>query len=173
MPERAEGLEKRAATDDAQQLPPGTAMGMAMGAAMAPADPAPLGTVRVRTKVRRGVDLAAAPSRRHEAWGRRGGGLRAGGGGVRTGVAERLGGEALQGCEPTVALGPWGWGGQGCRARGGGARPRPLEHDAQPDECDQRELGEEQRRDHGSGRDKARCLLNSVENYLRTALRVR
>src|SRR5713101_7349891 len=67
-----------------------------------------------------------------------------------TGVAVRLGGEALKGCEHTVALWPWGWGGQGCWARDGGvARPRPMEHDAQPYECDQRELVEEKMRYHG------------------------
>ena len=47
--ERAEGLQKVAVTDDAQQLPPGTATGMAIGAEIAPADPAPIGTVRVGT----------------------------------------------------------------------------------------------------------------------------
>src|SRR5712692_2903621 len=67
-----------------------------------------------------------------------------------TGVAVRLGGEALEGGEQTVALWPWGWGGQGCWARDGGvARPRPMEHDAQPYECDQRELVEEKMRYHG------------------------
>src|SRR5712691_10602094 len=67
-----------------------------------------------------------------------------------TGVAVRLGGEALKGCEHTVAVWPWGWGGQGCWARDGGvARPRPMEHDAQPYECDQRELVEEKMRYHG------------------------
>jgi hypothetical protein len=67
-----------------------------------------------------------------------------------TGVAMRFVGEARKGGGLTVALWPWGWGGQGCRAHGGGvARPRPMEHDAQPDECDQRELVEEKMRDHG------------------------
>jgi hypothetical protein len=45
--ERAEGLEKIAATGDTQQLPPGPAMGMAIGAEIAPAHPAPIGTVRI------------------------------------------------------------------------------------------------------------------------------
>jgi hypothetical protein len=71
-------------------------------------------------------------------------------GGVLTGVAVRLCNEARKGGGLPVALGPWGWGGQGCRARGGGvARPHPLSHDAQPYECDQRELLEEKRRYHG------------------------
>ena len=41
MKERPEGLEKIAATGDAQQLPPGTAIGMAIGAEIAPAHPSP------------------------------------------------------------------------------------------------------------------------------------
>ncbi len=150
MQERAKRLEKRAATGDTQQLPPGTPIGMAMGPEIPPGDPAPIRTVRVRTKVRGGVDLAAAPPQGHEAWWRRCGGLRAGRGGVRTGVAVRLCDDACKGFRRTAPLRPWGWGGQGCRARGGGvARPRPLEHDAQPYECDQRELREEKRRHHG------------------------
>ncbi len=61
-----------------------------------------------------------------------------------------LGMKPSKGFGRTVALRAWGWRGQGCRARGGGvARPPPLEHDAQPDECDQRELVEEKRRHHG------------------------
>src|SRR6266498_5731693 len=43
---------------------------MAIGAEIAPADPAPIGTVRVRAEVRRGVHLAAAPPRGHDARGR-------------------------------------------------------------------------------------------------------
>src|SRR5215510_281511 len=39
MKNRAEGLQKRAATGNAQQLPPGTAIGVAIGAEVAPADP--------------------------------------------------------------------------------------------------------------------------------------
>jgi hypothetical protein len=70
MKERAEGLQKRATTDHTQQLPPGTTAGMAIGAEIAPAHPAPIGTVRVRAEVRRGVDLAAAPPRGHDARGR-------------------------------------------------------------------------------------------------------
>ena len=88
--DRAEGLEKIATTDHTQQLPPGTATGMAIGAEIAPAHPAPIGTVRVRAEMRRGVDLTAAPSRQDDARWRSGGGVRAGGAGVLTGVAVRL-----------------------------------------------------------------------------------
>ena len=68
MEERAAGLEKIAPTGHTQQLPPGTAIGMAIGPEIAPADPAAIGTVRVRAEVCRGVDLASAPSRWHDAW---------------------------------------------------------------------------------------------------------
>src|SRR6266853_1136253 len=53
-------------------------------------------------------------------------------------------------CGLTVAL--WSRAGElRCRRTHGGGvtRPRPLEHEAQPYECDQRELVEEQMRDHG------------------------
>src|SRR5262249_61614794 len=43
----AEGLEKVATTRDAEQLAPGTTIGMAIGAEIPPAHPAAIGTVRV------------------------------------------------------------------------------------------------------------------------------
>jgi hypothetical protein len=61
MKDRAKGLEKIAATGDAQQLPPGPATGMAIGTEIAPAHPAPIGTVWVGAEMHGGVDLAAAP----------------------------------------------------------------------------------------------------------------
>src|SRR2546430_5225895 len=68
-----------------------------------------------------------------------------------TGVAGRLFDEAFKGFRLTVALGRWGWGLRCRRTYGGGVTwPHPLEHDAQPYECDQRELVEEQMRDHGT-----------------------
>src|SRR5216683_2032562 len=130
MEEGAEGLEKRATTDHTQQLPPGTAIGMAIGAEIAPSRPSPIGTVRVRAEMRGGVDLASSPPRGHDARWRGAGCLRAEVAGVRTGVAGRLGGEARKGCELTVALGHWGCGLRCRRARGGGvAGPRPMEYD--------------------------------------------
>src|SRR5215471_14062181 len=63
--ERPKGLEKVTTTDHTQQLPPGTPIGMAIGAEIAPAHPAAIETVRVRAEVRRGVHLAAAPPRGH------------------------------------------------------------------------------------------------------------
>src|SRR5262245_49507341 len=77
---------------------------------------------------------------------------------MRTGVAVRLGGEACKGCGLTRALWPWGWRLRCGRTPGGEvAGPRPLEHDAQPDECDQRELVEKQMRDHGKTPSCACC----------------
>src|SRR5262249_31243946 len=102
--DRAESLQKVAATDGAQQLPPGTATGMAIGTEIAPAHPAPIGTVWIRAEMGGGVHLTAAPPRGHDAWWRRGGGLWAEVAGVRTGVAMRLGGEARKGCGLTRAL---------------------------------------------------------------------
>src|SRR5262245_28203385 len=63
MKERAEGLQKIAAADHAQQLAPGTATGMAIGAEIAPAHPAPIATIRVRAAMGGGVDLTTASSR--------------------------------------------------------------------------------------------------------------
>src|SRR2546429_4115696 len=103
MKDRAEGLEKIAATGNAQQLPPGTATRMAIGAEIAPAHPAAIGTVRVRAEVRRGIHLASAPPRGHDARGRACRGLWARVGAVRTGVAVRLGGEPRKGCGHTLA----------------------------------------------------------------------
>src|SRR5262250_51081 len=105
MKNRAQGFEKIAATHDAQQLSPGTAIRMAIGAEIAPADPAAIGTVGVWAKVRRGIHLTAAPPRGHEARGRACGGLWARVGAVRTGVAVRLGSEARKGFGLTRALG--------------------------------------------------------------------
>src|SRR6266446_3344247 len=109
MEERPERLEKVAAADHTQPLPPGTATGMAIGADIPPSDPALVPTVRIRAEMGGGVDLASSPPRGHEAWWSCGG-LRAGGGGVLTGVAGRLGGEACKGLGLTVALGQWGCG---------------------------------------------------------------
>ena len=104
MAERPERLEKGAAAGNAQQLPPGTATGVAIGAEIAPAHPAPIGTVRVGAAMRGGVDLTVAPSRGHDARWRGAGCLRVEVAGVRTGVAGRLFREARKGFGLTLAL---------------------------------------------------------------------
>ena len=93
---------------------------MAIGAEIAPAHPAAIGTVRVWAEMGGGVDLAAAPSRRHDArwWGA--GSLRAEVAGVLTGVAGRLAGEARKGFRLTEVLTPWWRRGRWRRACGGG-----------------------------------------------------
>src|SRR5262249_43065618 len=69
MKDRAEGLEKVATTGDTQQLPPGTATGMAIGAEIPPAHTAAIGAVQVGAEMGGGVDLASAPPRRDDARG--------------------------------------------------------------------------------------------------------
>src|SRR5262249_36337327 len=86
MKDRPEALQDAAATGDAEQLPPGTTVGMAIGAEIAPAHPTPVRTVRIGTEMGRGIDLTGASSRHHHAWGRSAGGLWARATGVRTGV---------------------------------------------------------------------------------------
>src|SRR5215467_10480434 len=108
MKDCPEGLQKIATTDDTQQLPPGAPIGMAISAQIAPADPAPIGTVGVRAEVHRGVDVAAPPPRGHEAGWRCCRGLRTGSDGGLTGVAVWLFDEACKGFRFTLALWPWG-----------------------------------------------------------------
>src|SRR5260370_30163941 len=106
MEEGAEGLQKIATTDHTQQLPPGTAIGMAIGAEIAPSRPSPIGTVRVRAEMGGGVDLAAAPPRGHDARWRGPGCLRAEVAGVLTGVAGRLMGASRKRFGLAAALWP-------------------------------------------------------------------
>src|SRR5262249_15609617 len=128
----------------------GTTIGMAIGAEIAPAHPAPIGTVRIGAEVRRGVDLTSSSPRRYKTRGRRRGGVRARVRGVLTGVTVRLGGEACKGVRLAAALWWWGCGLQWRRARGSGVTwPHPLEHDAQPHQGDQHQLVEKELGDHG------------------------
>src|SRR5262249_56438373 len=97
------------ATGGAQQLAPAPPIGMAIGAEIPPAHPAPIGRVGVRTEMRGGVNLTASPPRGHQAWGRGCGCLWARGTAVLTGLAMRLGGEARKGWGLMMALWPWVW----------------------------------------------------------------
>jgi hypothetical protein len=145
MQERAESLEKVAATNDAQPLPPETATGMALGAQIAPAHPAAIGTGRVGADMACGVDLTPAPARHDDAWWRGCRGLWARVPGGLTGGAGRLVDEAHKGFRLAAARAPW-W----RRVSGGTVtRPRPLEHEAQPEQGKQHQLGEQESRDHG------------------------
>src|SRR5262249_51667796 len=108
MEQGPEGLEKITTADHTQQLPPGTATRMAMGAEIPPSYPAAIGTVRVGAEMRGGIHVATAPPCGHDAgWGSCGS-WRARGGAVRTGIAVWLGGEARKGCGLTMALWLWG-----------------------------------------------------------------
>src|SRR5438874_13783680 len=93
MEEGAGGFQKIATTDHTQQLPPGIATRMAIGAEIAPSRPSPIGTVRVRAEMGGGVELASAPPRGHEAR-RDTGCLRGEVAGMPTGVAARVGRQA-------------------------------------------------------------------------------
>src|SRR5712691_470111 len=146
----AHGLLEVAATAGAMQLAPGATVGVTVGTDIAEPDPAPIGTDRMGAEVRRRVHLARAPPRGHEAWWRSCGSLRAGGGGVLTGVAVRLLGESRKRFGLAAALGQWGCGLRCCRAHGGGvAWPRPMEHEAQPHQGDQHQVVKKEMGDHG------------------------
>jgi hypothetical protein len=71
MEEGPEGLEKITTADDTQQLPPGTATRMAIGAEIPPSYPAAIRTVRVGAEMRGGIHVATASPCGHDAgWGR-------------------------------------------------------------------------------------------------------
>jgi hypothetical protein len=111
---------------------------MAIRTEIAPAHPAPIATVRVRAEVRRGVDLAVAPSRGYQALWWTCGCRWARGTAVLTGVAVRLGGEAHKGFRLAATLTTWAWGRRCSRTHSGVvAGPRPMKHDAQPYKRDQ------------------------------------
>jgi hypothetical protein len=138
MKDRPEALQEVAATGETEPLPPGTPIGMAIGAEIAPSHPAPIRTVRIGTAMGRGIDLTAASSRHHHARWRSAGGLWARVTAVLTGVAGRLYGEARKGLALTMVLWHGGCGRWCRRTRGGVAGPHPLEHTAQPQHGDQR-----------------------------------
>jgi len=122
---------------------------MAVSANIAPANPATIGTVGVGTEMRGGIHLAAAPPCGHDA-GWRGAGCRwTEVAGIRTGGAMKLFGEACKGFALMMALWHWGCGLWCRRARGEVIWPRPMEHEAQPHQSDQHQLGEKEIGDHG------------------------
>src|SRR5882724_5681652 len=94
MPRGAMGLLDRAITARAMPLPPGATTGMPIGTDMAEPDPAPIGTVRMRAAMPRGVHLARPSPRRHDTGWRATGWLGYGLVGLRTGGTAGLAGEA-------------------------------------------------------------------------------
>src|SRR5262252_3411603 len=145
MKDRAEGLEKVAATDDAQQLAPTPPIGMAVGADIPPSRPTSVPAIWVRTEMGGGVDLAAASPCGHDPRRRSEGGLWARVGGVLTGITMGLVGMARKGCGLTLALWQGGWGLWCYRARSGITGPHPMEYEVQPHQGDQHQLVEKER----------------------------
>src|SRR5213594_264630 len=150
MKDRPEALQEGAATGDAQQLAPATPIGMAVGAEIPPSRPALIRTVRIRAEMLRGIHLARSSPRGHDTGWRRCGGLRARGGGVLTGVAVRLAGEARKGFRLAAARAPWWRGLRWCRvSRSTVAWPHPMEHEAHPHQGDEHQLVEKEIGNHG------------------------
>src|SRR5712691_4336631 len=146
----AHGLLEIATTARAIQLAPGSTAGMPIGTDIAQPHPAPIDTVRMGAEVRRRVHLARAAARRHDAWWRSCGGLRARGGGVLTGVAVRLAGEARKGFRLAAVLAPWWRGLRWCRVSSSTvAWPHPMEHEAHPHKGDEHQLVEKEIGNHG------------------------
>jgi hypothetical protein len=121
MKERAKGFEKIATTHYTQQLPPGTAIGMAMGPEIPPAHPAPIGTVRVRAEMVPGVHLALAATGGGDPWRWRSRGSDRGGRrGLRTRDTLGFVGETGKRFRLAGAWAPWQaglcWSLRGCRA---------------------------------------------------------
>jgi hypothetical protein len=145
----AKRLQKIAATHDAEQLAPAPPIGMAVGAQVAPAHPAPVGTGRVGAELGGGVDLTVASSRHDKPRGRSGRSLQVGVGSLLTRVAVRLYREARKGLEFTLTLGPSG-GGFRCQwvRSSGVAGPYPMKHEAQPHQDNQPQLVENEIGDH-------------------------
>ena len=142
MKQCAEGLQKVAATGDAQQLPPWAPTGMAVGAQIPQAYLAPIRTIRMRTEMLRGVHLAFSATCGGDPWGwrsRRGdrGGLPS----LLTRGARGLVGKASKRFRSARALTRgWNWGGWRVPSRPTFAGPDHMEHDEEPHENDQRQL---------------------------------
>jgi hypothetical protein len=105
----AEGLEKIAPTGDAQQLPPGAPVGMAVSADIAPANLATIGTVWVGAEMREGIHLAEAPPCGHDAGWRGAGYLWTEVAGMRTGGAMRLFVRPVRGLRSRLRFGTGVW----------------------------------------------------------------
>jgi len=150
MKDRPEALQKVAATGDAEQLPPGAPIGMAIGAEIAPAHPAPVRTVRMGTAMGRGIDLTGASSRHHHTRWRRRRGLWSGSAGLLTGVAVGRVGETGKGLGLAAALSRWWRWLRWRRACGSPITwPCAMEQQAQPQQGHECQLVEEQVGNHG------------------------
>src|SRR2546426_7408959 len=131
----AHGLLERAITARALQLPPGATTGMPIGTDIAEPDPAPIGTVRMRAEMPRGVHVARPSPRRHDTGWRATGWLGYGLVGLLTGGTEGLAGEARKRLRVAGTLARrrqrFGW-----LLIPSGTRVWPgiMQHDAEPEE---------------------------------------
>src|SRR6266853_2802225 len=132
------------------QLAPGAAVGMTVGTDMAQPHPAPIGTGRMGTEVRRRVHLARPSPRGHDAGGRATGRLRSVLVGLRTGGTGGLAGEARKRLRVAGALARWQDGlhwSPLCRSAL--ARPGSRQHEKYPEQSQQHELREKKVWNHG------------------------
>ena len=151
MEEGAEGLKQLAPPDPPQQLPPGPAIGMAMGAKGPPAPPAAIGTVRVRADMVSGFPLALAATGGGDPWRWRSRGSDQGGRRCLL-TRDTMGrmGETGKRLWLARAWAPWQdglrWSLRGCRARAG---PGNRQHEKYPEESQDDHQGEKLGWNHG------------------------
>src|SRR5215831_15179420 len=142
---RAMGLLEIAITARAMQPPPGATTGMPIGTDIAEPDPAPIGTVRMRAEMPRGVHLARPSPRRHDTGWRATGCLGDGLVGLLTGGKEGLAGEARKRLRVAGTLARrrqrFGW-----LLIPSGTRVWPgiMQHDAEPEESQEHQLVEKE-----------------------------
>ena len=141
MKDRAVGFVEVSLTGDTLQLPPGLATGMPIGADITAAQPAMVGTIRLWTEVRVGVDSPSATSgvMDDRRWAARRLGLRIGC--LCTGCAQRFVEESGEGFGlfDASASALMGLGGRrGCTRRV--VRPPDVHEEADQHESDQQEL---------------------------------
>lgn len=149
MKYRAVGFVEVALTGDTLQLPPGLATGMSIGADIAAAQPAMVGTIRLWTEVRVGVDSpSATPGATDDRrWEARRLGLRIGS--LCTGCAQRFVEESGEefGLFSASASALTGLGGRCGRTRRV-VRPHDVHEEADQHESDQQEWVKQRGRYH-------------------------
>src|SRR6266705_2910424 len=149
MQRRPVGLEEITTTARAMQLAPWSTVGMPMGTDIAQPHPALIGTGGLRAEMRRRVHLARAATRGNDTgwWGA--GRLWARHSCLRTGLAVGLVGEARQGLRVAGALARRQRLGWPLIPSGTLVWPGSMQHDAEPEESQEHQLGENEVGDHG------------------------
>src|SRR5712691_4676972 len=145
MKQRPVRFERVAATAAAIQLAPRAAVGMPVGTDIAQPHPAPIGTVRLGAEVRRRVHLARAAARGHDTGWRATGRLGAVRVGLLTGDTRGPAGEARKRLQVAGALARW-WQRLGGPLIPSGTLVWPgiVQHDAEPEESQERQLVEKE-----------------------------